>query len=289
MLNYNFSDKYQQNIDWLKNRDGDSVNYRVFGQTLIFQSQLQEFLVLLARRLGCFFTKETLPPLAHLKLSERNGYLILTKPDGQDVLCRHLGEVFFPYLAHIFDDIYKSLTNHVVFHAASVELKGNGLILIGKIGVGKTTLALNMIKNGYSYLADDVSIVKLTPNIQLLPNPQGLKTGRHYITGHGSPHIYKNPADIPYLKISNEVELSGAVLLLHPRNNPPQIKPLDWISMRDALQSRMIPSSICGDSTGKLKDIFSNIPFVLAQPQKGNPSGLVSMIKGWFEGNCSGC
>lgn len=279
----NFIAQYRQNLDCLKNKVGSSVIYRVFGHSIIFQSQIQEFLVLLAKRLGCFFIEEKIPPVHYLKLSKKKDFLILTKPDGNEITCKHFGEIFFPYLAHVFDDIYRSLNNHLVFHAASVEIEGNGLMLIGKSGVGKTTLVLNMIKKGYNYLADDVSILKLIPFTQLLPNPQGIKIKCKHTTDFNSPHTYKNPYEIPSIEISKGAKLSGALLLFHPQEKPPKIGPLESLFMRDSLQAQIIPPQAHPSCFHKCKKAFSNIPVAVAQPQKGNPDELVFLIKKWFE------
>jgi len=55
-----------------------------------------------------------------------------------------------------------------VFHAASIAVGGNGVLLFGDKGAGKTTLALCLAARGHSFLGDEWGAVSRSTN-ELLP------------------------------------------------------------------------------------------------------------------------
>lgn len=50
--------------------------------------------------------------------------------------------------------------NILPFHASSVLYKNKGVMICGVSGGGKSTLSYNMVKNGASYLCDDITAVR---------------------------------------------------------------------------------------------------------------------------------
>jgi len=57
------------------------------------------------------------------------------------------------------------------FHAASLAWQGNGIILAGETGHGKTTLSVGLACAGFNLLSDEVTCLDLTAH-KLLPFPQ---------------------------------------------------------------------------------------------------------------------
>lgn len=58
------------------------------------------------------------------------------------------------------------------FHATALEYKGNGVLIPGFSGRGKTTSFLSLLRSGYRYLSDDHPFFRVTENgVELLPYP----------------------------------------------------------------------------------------------------------------------
>lgn len=70
--------------------------------------------------------------------------------------------------------------NHTFIHAAGLINKDKGLLIIGHSNVGKTSLALEMVMNGYSFLGDDLTILSNKGEILSFPKP--VKLEGHNIT-----------------------------------------------------------------------------------------------------------
>lgn len=53
-----------------------------------------------------------------------------------------------------------SCRNYVPIHSAAVSKDGYGLLLVGPSKYGKTTLCISLLKKGFSFLSDDVTLLK---------------------------------------------------------------------------------------------------------------------------------
>jgi hypothetical protein len=58
-------------------------------------------------------------------------------------------------------------------HGSGLSFDGSGLLIVGLASVGKTSLALQLVKKGYVYYGDDLPIVSRTG--ELLSNPKPIK------------------------------------------------------------------------------------------------------------------
>lgn len=74
--------------------------------------------------------------------------------------------------------IYRMRTDAIFFHAATVEISGRGVMLVGAKGAGKSTTALALAVRGHALLGDEVACY--TPATrELVPflRPVGIKPG----------------------------------------------------------------------------------------------------------------
>jgi len=60
---------------------------------------------------------------------------------------------------------------YILLHSACVDLRGHGLLLSAPPDTGKTTTVLKLIKSGYGFLSDDMTIVNLPNNALCFPKP----------------------------------------------------------------------------------------------------------------------
>ena len=81
-----------------------------------------------------------------------------------------------------------------VRHAALIDVHGVGVLLLGKSGIGKSEIALELISRGHRLVADDVVILE--------------KTGENTVVGH-SPKLTRHHMEIRGLGIINIKDLYG--------------------------------------------------------------------------------
>jgi hypothetical protein len=65
----------------------------------------------------------------------------------------------FAYVA-ILNSVFQRVRSHWLFHAAALTINGQGVLLLGAGGLGKTTLALELARRGHGFLSDDVGAVR---------------------------------------------------------------------------------------------------------------------------------
>lgn len=92
----------------------------------------------------------------------------------------------------------KILTQHIQIHASCVDFNGNGALIVGSHGAGKTTLALTAISSGLKALTDDIAVISEDfQHVTGFPRPFRVT----YNTWNMFPCLV--PKDCPYLKLSN--------------------------------------------------------------------------------------
>jgi hypothetical protein len=97
----------------------------------------------------------------------------------QDCLFRRGGR-WRRILAHfLFLRLLRLRDDALFFHAASLGIRGTGVLLVGPKGSGKSTLALALAARGHNFLGDETACY-LPASGELLPfrRPVGIKPGR---------------------------------------------------------------------------------------------------------------
>jgi len=80
-------------------------------------------------------------------------------------------------------------------HAASIGIRGSGLLLVGPSGSGKTTTALTLASRGHAFFGDDIAALRVESTELLAfwrtahvrPGPHARALGRHLETGQWDP------------------------------------------------------------------------------------------------------
>lgn len=73
----------------------------------------------------------------------------------------------------------------VLLHSACIDIKGNGILFSAPPDTGKTTTVLKCIKSGFSFLSDDMTIVRLPNEAMCFPKPMTI-----------SAHTYKTATTV---------------------------------------------------------------------------------------------
>jgi hypothetical protein len=79
--------------------------------------------------------------------------------------------------AFISEQIIARSPPNVVFHAACLLSAGKGLLVSGRPGAGKTTLALHLMEAGFEYAADDIVLIAPDGRVTGVPFAPTLKPG----------------------------------------------------------------------------------------------------------------
>ncbi len=107
-----------------------------------------------------------------------------------------------------------------IFHAGCVVLDGNGVLIAGQTGRGKSTLTLGLVEAGWTYVADDlVALHRNGTSTIALPLVAGLKAGSLDLPAIGrllsrSPGVSLSPRpDLTYL-LPDDYASTGSIIQL---------------------------------------------------------------------------
>ena len=97
------------------------------------------------------------------------------------VLSTHL------HTSHIMASLIASLNNHlaprITRHGVLVEVYGEGMLLLGDSGIGKSETAIELVKRGHRLIADDAVEIKRVSDITLVGSAPEII--RHYVELRG--------------------------------------------------------------------------------------------------------
>lgn len=76
--------------------------------------------------------------------------------------------------------------NYIPLHGSTVEWEGMGIIISGVSGSGKSTITMEMLNQGFRFVADDMSVIKLVDGrVQVLPSFPQQKLCRDVVEKNG--------------------------------------------------------------------------------------------------------
>lgn len=131
--------------------------------------------------------------------------------------------------------------NSIGIHAACVELDGNGILLCGDSGAGKTTLSYACASTGWTYITDDASFLitgredslivgnsrqlRFRPSAEsLFPELQGRPVLERAETG--KPSVELTTAPLPHVATAFSSQIKHLVFLNRNRCLAPELVPL---------------------------------------------------------------
>ena len=102
--------------------------------------------------------------------------------------------------------LHEELAPRISIHAVLVDVFGEGVLIMGDSGIGKSEAALELIKRGHRLVADDVVEIKKISDEQLIG--QSPEITRHFIELRGIGIIdVKTMFGVECVKISQQVDL----------------------------------------------------------------------------------
>ena len=87
------------------------------------------------------------------------------------------------FMANLIAELNVALADRITTHGVLVEVYGEGVLLLGDSGVGKSETAIDLVKRGHRLIADDAVLLKRVSNHTLVGTAP--ETIRHYVELRG--------------------------------------------------------------------------------------------------------
>jgi HPr kinase/phosphorylase len=114
-------------------------------------------------------------------LSTFENYIELAKENGVPILATN--EQTSSFMAALISKLNLELAPRMTRHGVFVEIYGEGVLILGGSGVGKSETAVELVKRGHRLIADDAVEIKKVSAITLLGSAPEII--RHYIEIRG--------------------------------------------------------------------------------------------------------
>lgn len=172
-------------------------------RTLSEERQKEVLTVLFKADLACVVvTKDLEPPQALVEACEAAGLALMRTP--------MLSSTFIQQVQAFLEE---ALTETSSLHGVLLDVFGVGILLLGKSGIGKSEIALDLVMRGHRLVADD--IVDVT------------KRKAHSVHGAGNP-VIKHHMEIRGLGIINIKDLFGVASVRETKKIELVIELVEW-------------------------------------------------------------
>ena len=148
-----------------------------------------------------------------LELAKKHGVALLR---SNETTCTLMGS--------LISVLNLELAPRITRHGVLVEVYGEGILILGDSGIGKSELAIELVKRGHRLVADDAVELRKVSNRQIMGTaPENI---RHFIELRGIGIV--NVARIfgvGAVKVSESLDLVGAAGALGPHQELPAYRP----------------------------------------------------------------
>ena len=140
---------------------------------LTSEERRESFELLLSQDIPALIISREIEPFPEcMEMAEKYDRTILRSPDTTSVLMSNIIAALKSYLAP-----------RITRHGVLVEVYGEGVLLLGESGVGKSETAIELVKRGHRLVADDAVELRKVSNRQIMGTaPENI---RHFIELRG--------------------------------------------------------------------------------------------------------
>ena len=178
---------------------------------LTSEERRESFELLLSQDIPALIISREIEPFPEcMEMAEKYDRTILRSPDTTSVLMSNIIAALKSYLAP-----------RITRHGVLVEVYGEGVLLLGESGVGKSETAIELVKRGHRLIADDAVEIKRNVTDRLVGTAPELI--RHYIELRGIGVIdvrrlkkIEKYSGLSYLRL-NEISLIGRNVVVSSR------------------------------------------------------------------------
>ena len=129
-----------------------------------------------AVRLDAFFKMKPVAVVVTTNLAIYDEMVLAAKQEEIPLL--RTDERTSPFLAALIASLNTSLAPRITRHGVLVEVYGEGVLILGDSGIGKSETAIELVKRGHRLIADDAVEIKRVSNRTLVGTAPDLI--RHY-------------------------------------------------------------------------------------------------------------
>lgn len=146
---------------------------KTYMSQLTREERMSRFDALFSHRIPAFIISRGMEPFPEcLEIAEKYGRTILRTKDTTTMILGAIGAYLEDYLA-------PCITRHGVL----IDVYGEGILILGESGVGKSETAIELVKRGHRLIADDAVEIKRTAGKHLMGTAPELI--RYYIEIRG--------------------------------------------------------------------------------------------------------
>lgn len=153
----------------------ENVRLDFFGLSTELRSDVPLVAAYCRELFAPFLVTRADPPQYWLEILERPGGLWSVRDSWiRDAVVREAEWLPGVVAARMLEAAGNGVEDRYLFHAAALARGGNGLILAGESGFGKSTLTLGLVQRGWQFLSDEIAAVDARDG-RLLPFPKALE------------------------------------------------------------------------------------------------------------------
>lgn len=153
----------------------NATYYRFFDTTLSFQTNSEEISREFQRIYGWFKDSTKVPVDINCSIvKNNNSYCIVTRSRHYSAEYTIKGRLHSDVYLSMFSPVIYEVKDYFLIHAGSLSAKKNkSLIISAPCGFGKTTLTLELIKQGFGFLSDELAPINRNTGF-IYPYPRGI-------------------------------------------------------------------------------------------------------------------
>jgi len=204
-----------------------------------------------------FETRRKNPALRYVVSKTGDGSFRIVRDTQTFLLASDDGDFLFQVEKEITIEIQKRRPDLYFLHAAVLDYKGLGLLLVANSGGGKSTTTWALLHHGFRYLSDELAPVNLK-TLEVLPYSHALNLKRHPPSPYGLPD--------QVIQTSRTVHVPASALLGGTEHDPTRLAAIFFVSYQPDLKSPLATPISRTEAAARL---FANALNPLAHPGEG--------------------